>query len=87
MSTTHVHLLLNHFPTVGFVMTIGLFVAAIVARSEHLKRASLVAFVGIGLIAIPTYVTGNAAAEGLCVAEPERAVRRPGDLAPADRAA
>jgi hypothetical protein len=70
MSTTHVHLLLNHFPTVGFVMTIGLFAAAIVARSEHLKQASLVAFVGIALVAIPTYVTGNAAAERLCVAEP-----------------
>jgi hypothetical protein len=67
MSTTHAHLLLNHVPTVGLVMTIGLFLAGIVARSDPLKRASLVAFVGIGLIAIPTYVTGNAAAETLCV--------------------
>ena len=40
------------------------------ARSDQLKRAALVAFVGIGLIALPTYVTGNAAAEGLCVARP-----------------
>ena len=38
MSTTHVHLLLNHFPTVGFVMAIGLFVAAVVARSDLLKQ-------------------------------------------------
>ena len=67
MSTTHVHLLLNHVPTVGFVMTIGWFLAGIVARSDQVTRASLVAFVGIGLIAIPTYVTGNAAAETLCV--------------------
>jgi hypothetical protein len=77
-----VHLLLNHFPTVGFVMTIGLFVAAVVARSAHLKQASLVAFVGIALLAIPTYVTGNAAAETLCVARPgepcaDPAVSRP----------
>jgi hypothetical protein len=82
MSTTHAHLLLNHFPTVGFVMTIGLFLAALVARSEHLKQASLGAFVGIALVAIPTYVTGNAAAERLCVAEPgepcaDPAVSRP----------
>ena len=69
MSTTHAHLLLNHFPTVGFVMTIGLFLAGLVARSDPLKRASLAAFVGIALIAIPTYVTGNAAAERLCVAK------------------
>ena len=73
MSTTHAHLLLNHFPTVGLVMTIGLFLAGIVARSDQLKRASLVAFIGLGLIVLPTYVTGNAAAETLCigkVAEP-----------------
>jgi hypothetical protein len=70
MSTTHVHLLLNHFPTVGFVMTIGLFLAGIVARSDQLIRASFAAYVGIALIAIPTYVTGNAAAEHLCVGKP-----------------
>jgi len=69
MSTTHAHLLLNHFPTVGFVMTIGLFLAGLVARSDPLKRASLAAFVAIALIAIPTYITGNAAAERLCVAK------------------
>jgi len=69
MSTTHVHLLLNHVPTVGFVMTIGLFLAGLVAGSDQLKRASLAAFVGIALIAIPTYVTGNAAAEHLCIAK------------------
>ena len=51
MSTTHAHLLLNHFPTVGFVMTIGLFLAGLVARSDPLKRASLAAFVATALIA------------------------------------
>jgi uncharacterized membrane protein len=82
MSTTHVHLLLNHVPTVGFVMAMGLFAAAIVARSDQLKQASLAAFVGIALVAIPTYVTGNAAAEALCVAKPgepcaDAAISRP----------
>jgi len=71
MSTTHVHLLLNHFPTVGFVMVIGLFVAAVIARNDLLKQVSLVAFVGIALVALPTYVTGNAAAQKLCVAAPD----------------
>ena len=71
MSTTHVHLLLNHVPTVGFVMAIGLFVVAVIARNDLLKQVSLVAFVGIALVAIPTYVTGNAAAQKLCVAAPD----------------
>src|SRR5687768_7287814 len=61
LSPTHIHLLLNHFPTVGFIIGICLFVAALIARSDHLKQASLVVFVGIALLTIPTYVTGNAA--------------------------
>jgi hypothetical protein len=61
LTPTHVHLLLNHFPTIGFVIGLCLFVAALIARSDHLKQASLVLFVGIALITIPTYVTGNAA--------------------------
>jgi uncharacterized membrane protein len=61
LSPTHVHLLLNHFPTIGFIIGLCLFVAALIARSDHLKQASLVLFVGIALITIPAYVTGNAA--------------------------
>lgn len=61
LSPTHIHLLLNHFPTIGFIIGLCLFVAALIARSDHLKQASLVLFVGIALITIPTYVTGNAA--------------------------
>jgi uncharacterized membrane protein len=66
MDPTHVHLLLNHFPTVGFVMGLILFVTSLIARNAELKRASLVAFVGIALITIPAYVSGNAAEEVLC---------------------
>jgi uncharacterized membrane protein len=61
LSPTHIHLLLNHFPTVGFIIGICLFVAALIARSDHLKQASLVLFVGIAVLTIPAYVTGNAA--------------------------
>jgi uncharacterized membrane protein len=61
LSPTHIHLLLNHFPTIGFIIGICLFAAALIARSDHLKQASLVIFVGIAMLTIPTYVTGNAA--------------------------
>ena len=66
MDLTHIHLLLNHFPTVGFVVGLILFVTSLVAKNHELKRAALVIFVGIALIAIPAYVSGNAAAEVLC---------------------
>ena len=66
MDLTHAHLLLNHVPTVGFVIGLVLFVISLIARNAELKRASLVIFVGIALVTIPTYVSGNAAAEVLC---------------------
>ncbi len=65
LSPTHFHLLLNHFPTIGFIIGIILFVAALVARSDHLKQAALVVFAGIALLTIPTYVTGDAARRAL----------------------
>ena len=59
MDPTHLHLLLNHVPTVGFGIGIALFVA-LSGRSNDPKQASLVIFVGVALVSIPTYVTGNA---------------------------
>jgi hypothetical protein len=70
LSTTHVHLILNHVPTIAYIIAIGLFVSALIARSDHLSQASLVLFAGIALVTIPVYVTGNSAAEAICVSEP-----------------
>jgi hypothetical protein len=69
LSPTHLHLLLNHFPTIGFVIGLTLFVAALYANSDHLKQAALVIFVGVAIITIPTYASGNAAETAICVAE------------------
>lgn len=66
LSPTHLHLLLNHFPTVGFIIGLTLFVAALYANSDHLKQAALVIFVGVALLTIPTYATGNAAQLAIC---------------------
>lgn len=66
-SATHLHLLLNHVPTVGFILAVGLFMLGLAARSDHLKVASLVITVAIALISIPVFVTGAAAQEQICV--------------------
>ncbi len=65
LSPTHFHLLLNHFPTIGFIIGIILFVAGLIARSDHIKQSALVVFVGIALLTIPTYCTGNMAERAL----------------------
>jgi len=66
MDLIHVHLLLNHFPTVGFVIGLMLFVTSLAAKNNELRRVSLVLFVAIALVTIPAYVSGNAAEEVLC---------------------
>ena len=63
MNLAHLHLLLNHFPTIGTIIGLTLFLVSLLGKSEDLKRASMVIFLGIALITIPTYVTGSAAQE------------------------
>jgi uncharacterized membrane protein len=67
MNLAHLHLLLNHFPTVGMIVGIGIFMIALAWRSEHLKHAALGVFLAIALISMPTYMTGNAAQEILAI--------------------
>ena len=65
MDLAHLHLLLNHFPTIGTIMGGGLFVLSLITNSDDLKRASLVVLLGISLIAIPTYISGNGAQDAV----------------------
>jgi uncharacterized membrane protein len=67
INLAHLHLLINHFPTIGFIIGLGLFLFALIGKSDALKRASLVIFVGIALLTIPTYMTGNASQEMICM--------------------
>jgi uncharacterized membrane protein len=57
---SHVHIILNHFPTVGFVITLGLYITALVINNEVMKRTGLVLLVVCAILGIPTFVTGNA---------------------------
>jgi hypothetical protein len=61
VNLAHVHLLLNHFPIIGSIFGLGLLLWALIGGSEDLERAALVIFVGMALVAIPTYLSGNAA--------------------------
>src|ERR1700692_645619 len=65
MDLAHIHLLLNHFPTIGSIIGGGLFLLSLVTKSDDLKRASLVILLGISLIAIPTYMSGNGAQDAI----------------------
>jgi hypothetical protein len=57
----HVHLLLNHVPTVGTTVALALLIVAYVRRDEGLKLVGLEVLFAIALLAMPAYMTGVAA--------------------------
>ena len=65
MNAAHIHLLLNHFPTIGFGIGLGLFLVALLGNSDELKRASLAIFFITAALAIATYVSGNDAQDAI----------------------
>ncbi len=66
MNLVHVHLLLNHFPIIGMIIGLGLFLLGLFMKSDDLKRASLLVMLGISILAIPTYMSGSGAQEIVC---------------------
>src|SRR4051812_28554053 len=58
-SWPHLHILVTVFPSVGLVFALGFYVAGIRTKNEALKRTCLLAFVLLGLLAVPTYMSGD----------------------------
>jgi uncharacterized membrane protein len=71
MNIPHIHILLNHVPTVGFSLGVALFVAGLIFNSRDLKKASLAVLFFIAVLTTPVYVSGNAAADAICPGEKE----------------
>ena len=57
----HVHLLLNHVPTVGSVAALGVLTLAFLRRDEGLKLVGLEVLFMVALLTLPAYLTGVAA--------------------------
>jgi uncharacterized membrane protein len=56
----YVHMIINHFPTVGFVFAIAFLIIGLATRNDLMTRGSLVLFVLCGIVGVPTYVSGTA---------------------------
>jgi uncharacterized membrane protein len=65
INIAHLHLLLNHVPTVGMVVGLGLLLLALVRRNDHLVHSSLEVLFVVALVTLPVYLTGVAAEEAL----------------------
>ena len=73
---SHIHMILNHFPTVGFVFALGFYIIALVMNNDVLKRSSLVLFVICALLIVPTYVTGAASMWALTAPETQPGISK-----------
>ena len=69
-NSPHIHLLLNHVPTVGYGVPLALSLVGQMRKDDALKRTSLVLFFFVAVLSIATYVSGNAAASVLRGADP-----------------
>src|SRR5262245_53460417 len=63
---SHLHLLINHFPTVGLIIAFMLLAVSIVSDTEArkddtMKPTALAVLFGIAVITLPVFTTGLAA--------------------------
>jgi hypothetical protein len=65
MTLAHLHLILNHVPTVGTVIALALLVMSLIRRNEGMKRLALELFCVIGLVTVVAYVSGLGTQQGL----------------------
>ena len=61
MNLAHLHLVMNHVPTLGAAVALGLLVLAFIRRNEHLMHAGLEVLFVIAVLTLPVYVSGVAA--------------------------
>ena len=61
----HLHLLVNHFPTIGTILGLALLLMSLVRKNDHIKKVGFEVIFLIALLTLPVYVSGQAAAEAL----------------------
>ncbi len=65
MDSTHLHLLLNHFPIIGTILGTAIMAYGYFAQSETTKKAALLTWFAMALVAIPVFLTGEPAEESV----------------------
>ncbi|RYG28276.1 MAG: hypothetical protein EOO01_40005 [Chitinophagaceae bacterium] len=63
MSQTHIHLILNHFPIVGSLIGTLLLLWGLISKNIQLQKAASIVLVIMSVLAIPVFLTGEAAEE------------------------
>jgi len=58
VNLAHLHLLLNHFPIIGTIVGVGLFLFSLAGKNDDLQRAGLIIFSVMALLSLPTFFSG-----------------------------
>jgi uncharacterized membrane protein len=58
---SHIHIILNHFPTVGFVFGLFFYISGLVMDNTTMKKGGLVTFIACAVLGATTYVSGASA--------------------------
>jgi hypothetical protein len=61
VNLSHLHLVLNHVPTVGMAVAVGLLFLGVARRLDGLKHVGLEVLFIIAVVTMPAYMTGLAA--------------------------
>lgn len=61
MNDAHLHLILNHVPTIGSVAAVGLLLLALARRSQALTHVALELMFVIAVLTLPVYTSGAGA--------------------------
>jgi hypothetical protein len=69
MNWAHLHLAVNHIPVLGTLLLFVLLCAAMLRRSDELKKVCLWAFAGLAVVSIPIKFTGDFAYESVAKSE------------------
>ena len=57
-SWSHLHILVGVFPSCGLMFVLGFYIAGFITNNDGMKRTCLALFGILGVLAIPTYLSG-----------------------------
>jgi hypothetical protein len=65
LNAAHIHLVLNHVPTIGAFVALGLLLMALIRRNEAVQQIGLEVLFIVAVMTLPVFVTGSAARPSL----------------------
>jgi len=63
MDTTHLHLVLVHFPIIGTLIGIAILIYGIFSKNLEMQKVALVIFIVMSIATIPVFISGGEAEE------------------------